>query len=152
MRNIGRKATKQWFDWRVFFQCFHYFKKVAMETVRYLQSYNFLVPASCSFWILRFLAFIWYMMPLVLPPAGVHPKIWSFAATLISQTYRLIKCWYAIKGQFWKFNCYLFQTLSQTLLFCYSLNPSAADVTFVECTKKPKIYEIFSNLSCWYSL
>ena len=53
-----------------------------METVRYLCLYNFLVPASHSFWILRFLAFIWCMMPLSLPPVGVHPKIWSFAAPL----------------------------------------------------------------------
>ena len=32
------------------------------------------------------------------------------------------------------------------------LNPYAADVTFVQCTKKQKIMKIISNLSCWYSL
>ena len=82
MGNIGKKATKQEAIWGVFFHCYHYFKKVAMETVWYLKLYNFLVPASRGFGILRFLAFIWYMMLLVLPPAGVHTKIWSFAATL----------------------------------------------------------------------
>ena len=65
-------------NFKVFFQCFHYFQKVAMETVRYLQSYNFSVPASRSFRILRFLAFILYMMLLVLLPAGVTPKISHF--------------------------------------------------------------------------
>ena len=32
------------------------------------------------------------------------------------------------------------------------LSPSAADVTFVQCTIKQKITEIIENLSCWYSL
>ena len=49
-----------------------------METVRYLRLYNFSVPASRSFWILRFLAFIWCMMLLSLPPVGVTPKISHF--------------------------------------------------------------------------
>ena len=78
MKNICKKATRQEFNWRVFFLCFDYFKKVAMVTVQYLHLYNFLVPASRSFWILRFLAFIWCMMLLVLPPVRVTPKISHF--------------------------------------------------------------------------
>ena len=34
MKTIGKNATKQELNWKVFYQFFHYFKKVAMETVR----------------------------------------------------------------------------------------------------------------------
>ena len=103
MKNICKKATKQEFNWRVFFQCFDYFKKVAMVTVRYLHLYNFLVPASRRFWILRFLAFIWCMMLLVLPPVRVPPKIWSFAATLLTlPMLRLLSSKAQGRKDFWK--------------------------------------------------